>query len=250
MEQEYSDLISLGLTDGEAKVYLSLLRIGTSTVGPISKKSGVAYSNIYGVLDRLIKKGLASFVIKDKTRYFQPASPVSLKGYLEKYEKEIAMQKASLAKIVPRIAALQRQLPSQEVEVFLGRKGLRSAYEKLTSKGENYSFFYIHDDKYGEEADRFYLNLIPLFKQMGIKARGISNEGEGRASVATIQTKKQRIISYRFVDFPIPGNMDFYGDKMLMISWEHPVVGILITSKSIVENMRKYFESAWKKGAP
>ncbi|RMD45562.1 TrmB family transcriptional regulator, partial [Candidatus Pacearchaeota archaeon] len=51
-------LKEIGLTNGETKVYLSLIKIGESTVGPIAKKSGVSLSKIYEILNNLIKKGL------------------------------------------------------------------------------------------------------------------------------------------------------------------------------------------------
>ena len=37
------ELTQLGLTDGEARVYLSLLKIGSSKVGPIVRDSHVSY---------------------------------------------------------------------------------------------------------------------------------------------------------------------------------------------------------------
>ena len=71
VNKEIFDLLKIGLTEGESKVYLALTELGSSTVGPIVKKSGVAYSNIYDILHRLIEKGIVSFIIKNKTRYFQ-----------------------------------------------------------------------------------------------------------------------------------------------------------------------------------
>jgi sugar-specific transcriptional regulator TrmB len=59
------ELTQLGLTDGEARVYLSLLKIGLSKVGPIVRDSHVSYSKIYDVLERLGMKGLVSHVIID-----------------------------------------------------------------------------------------------------------------------------------------------------------------------------------------
>ena len=53
------NLTKLGLTNGEARVYLSMIQIGPSKVGKIVELSRVSYSKIYGVLDRLILKGLA-----------------------------------------------------------------------------------------------------------------------------------------------------------------------------------------------
>ena len=48
-----------GLTKGETKVYLALLTMNESTVGPIAKKASVSLSKIYEILNNLAKKGLA-----------------------------------------------------------------------------------------------------------------------------------------------------------------------------------------------
>ena len=82
-------LEELGLTSGESKVYEALLVLGPSTVGPVVKKSNVAYSNIYEILNRLLDKGLVSFIVKQKTKYFQAEDINRIKDYLVLQEKEL-----------------------------------------------------------------------------------------------------------------------------------------------------------------
>ena len=53
----------IGLNKSETKVYLSLLRLGASSTGPIINDSKTANSKIYEVLDKLIHKGLVSFLV-------------------------------------------------------------------------------------------------------------------------------------------------------------------------------------------
>ena len=50
----------IGLTEGEIKVYLSLLEIGSATSGKVTRSCGISGSKVYEVLDRLNKKGLAN----------------------------------------------------------------------------------------------------------------------------------------------------------------------------------------------
>jgi len=38
-------------------------------------------------------------------------------------------------------------------------------------------------------------------------------------------------------------------DKLLLVSWEKPIIGVLIHSKSLAENFRKYFNSVWNKAS-
>src|SRR3989344_6756812 len=134
VNNEMFDLLKIGLTEGESKVYLALSELGSSTVGPIVNKSQVAYSNIYDILNRLIDKGIVSFIIKDKTKYFQAASPSNLILYLDKKQEEIIKEKEALRKIIPDLEKLQEMKTRQEAEIFLGKKGLRTAYEKLSKE--------------------------------------------------------------------------------------------------------------------
>ena len=237
------DLLRIGLTEGESKVYLSLIKLGSSTVGPIVKDSGVAYSNVYSILQRLIEKGIVGYITKNKTRYYQAVSPSNLYLYLEKKEKEITQQKKDLKLIIEKLNKLKIIKPTQEAKIFLGKKGLRGAYEELffgaTKRDENL-FFYIHEEEYAQEADLFYFSMLELSKS--IKLRGICNE-EGRNSEFN---KKATFMKIKYVNFPIPGNIEICKDKLLLVSWEKPVIAVLIHSKSLAENFRKYFNSVWK----
>ncbi|MBW3015460.1 hypothetical protein KY330_03495 [Candidatus Woesearchaeota archaeon] len=247
MTERLYDLLKIGLTEGEAKVYLALLELGSSTVGPIVKKSGVAYSNIYEILQRLIEKGITSYIIKNKTKYFQSASPSNLYKYLERKEKELIVQKNDLKKALPLLREIQETTPKQEAEIFIGKKGLRTAYEKITSnpgKNSEHLFFYIHGPEYGKEADLFYFSIEDDIIKKIPNIRGICDQN-GRNSNFN---KQAGYIDYKYVDFPIPGNIDIAKDMILLVTWGKPVIGILIKSQSIADNLKRYFESVWKVG--
>ncbi|PIN89957.1 hypothetical protein COU60_02590 [Candidatus Pacearchaeota archaeon CG10_big_fil_rev_8_21_14_0_10_34_76] len=243
VNDEMFNLLKIGLTEGEAKVYLALSELGSSTVGPIVKKSGVAYSNIYDILNRLAEKGIVSFIIKNKTKYFQAASPSNLINYLDRREAQIIEQRNSLKKILPEIEKLQGMKQKQEAEIFLGKKGLRTAYEKMCkgiSKNDEILFFYIHDEKYGEESNLFYNSIVDLVKHA--KNRGICNKEYKNSWFA----KKSSHLTMRFSSMPLPGNIDITSDKVLLVSWGDPVFSVLINSFSLANNLRNYFNEMWK----
>lgn len=241
--KEIFELLKIGLTEGEAKVYLALCELGSSTVGPIVKKSKVAYSNIYDIMNRLIEKGVISFIIKNKTRYFQAASPSNLIEYLDKKEKELSNQKKLLSEIIPGLEKLQEQKKEQEAEIFLGQKGLKTAYEKLyknVSESEEELFFYIHKERYAEKSNLFYNSIVEISKSR--RNRGICNKDYKKSWFA----KKSKFLKMKFTNLPIPGNIDILQDKVLIVSWEPEIVGILIHSESIADNLREYFNEVWK----
>ena len=83
MEEERL-LEGLGLTKGEIKVYFALLEIGSSTTGEVIKKAKVSRSKVYEMLDRLIDRGLVSFVIRENTKYFEAADPDHILHYVRR----------------------------------------------------------------------------------------------------------------------------------------------------------------------
>ncbi len=238
-------LEELGLTSGESKVYVALLVLGPSTVGPVVKKSNVAYSNIYEILNRLLDKGLVSFIVKQKTKYFQAEDIKRIKDYLVIQEKELDRKKKIFEDLQPKLEKLGLDKKKEEAEIFVGEKGLMTAYDKLlkgSDKKDVGYFFYVNDEEYYEKAEKFYVKSWHLMKKYKSKWKGIS----------TVDFKKTKLVKrypsfveQRYVPFPVPGNIDFINDKLLITTWKN-AVGILIHSKEIVESYRSYFDSVWK----
>src|SRR3989338_6168431 len=82
-------LHNIGLSNRESKCYLTLLEMGSSKTGMICKKSAIPSSKIYEILDMLIKKGLVTYVIKGKIKFFQAANPIVLVNLIEEKKKEV-----------------------------------------------------------------------------------------------------------------------------------------------------------------
>ena len=82
-------LEDIGLTHGETKVYLALLRLGATKTGLLAKEAGVSSSKVYKILDRLIKKGLVGHVLKGKIKHFKALEPKRIIEYMEEKEKQL-----------------------------------------------------------------------------------------------------------------------------------------------------------------
>jgi sugar-specific transcriptional regulator TrmB len=68
---EANELEKFGLTEGESRVYLALLKIGKSTIGDIIKEAQVSNSKVYDILDRLNKKGLIGVVTENNKKTYE-----------------------------------------------------------------------------------------------------------------------------------------------------------------------------------
>src|SRR3989344_4914626 len=134
-------LQKIGLTEGEIRVYEALLTLGSSTSGKITKHSRISGSKVYEVLDRLMTKGLATYVTKNGVKYFEAAHPRKLMDYLVEKQQEIEKEKSAIEKIMPQLIAKQESSPKSEAKIFTGWEGMKTANEDIIQtlkKGEEW----------------------------------------------------------------------------------------------------------------
>ena len=114
------ELIELGLTKNEAKIYLALLIIKQGSVDNISKKSGVHRRNVYDTMQRLAEKGLISRLMSQKTLVYSPVHPDKLSDLVE--------EKAKLLKdSLPGLSQIFDQNPTpQQSYILKGVGGLKN----------------------------------------------------------------------------------------------------------------------------
>ena len=252
------DLNHLGLTYGEAKVYLSLLKLGSAKVGVIVRDSSISYSKVYDVLQRLSMKGLVSQIVIENIKRFNAVEPYRLHEYIKRKEEELNTQKGIIDKIIPQLAEFakdNRNKKKSSAEIFVGDSGLKTAYEILFSnlsgrskknndpyKDDVLRFFYPHAG-YHEVATPFYSRLYQFQKSKRIKHKGIATSAFKNSKHFEEVPKD---FNLRFVNFPLPGTMDILRDKLLIISWNNIATGILIISEEIAEHFKNYFDRIWE----
>ena len=97
------ELEQIGFNKSEIKVYLTLLKIGSSTTGPIISESRTANSKIYEVLDKLIHKGLVSYFVKGNVKYYKATNPRMLLNYLDERKEKIEKEKEKINELIPSL---------------------------------------------------------------------------------------------------------------------------------------------------
>lgn len=228
-------LEEIGLTQGEIKVYLALLELGSSTAGPILEKANIQNSVFHFVINRLIEKGLVSYVKKNKFRIYQPANPDSLVSYLKDKEKQ-------LEKILPELKEKQTSSKEkQEVELFEGTKGVITLLNLLiedAKRGDEFLFFTPELEK-DKEIQEFYEIYDAKRKDKGLIIKGIAPK-----SLKPL-FEKRKSIKMKYSDSPVPANTGICNNKMAIISWENKPTAVLIHSKQMVEKQKEFFNSLW-----
>ena len=237
-----------GLTDGEAKVYLALLELGDSTTGPIVEKSGVARCIVYQLLERLAQKGLATYVIKEKTKHYQAASPQSLLDYIGRRKSKLEESGRKIEEMIPKLMALQQSASAPEARIYLGFRGMVSAHEKIYGKlssGEEFYFLGIP-----AEQEEFYHSY---WKQdharrvkAGIKCRLLFQSGTDHKILKNRNSYKGCDARYMPKGVSAPAWIMGYKDVVVIGLQSDSPITIEIANRQIADSFKAYFEVFWK----
>lgn len=242
-------LEEIGLTQTETKVYLALNELGISTISPIVEKAGISNSKIYIILDKLIKKGLVSHVIINKTNHYKTSQPERLLDFLEEKKKNIEVQEKKIREILPRLISGQKAgIKEHEIEVFEGFNGLKSVRERaLQLLKKDDEMLILGASKFSTSQYEYYWeNYHRRRIEKGITCRflmyGETREQEGK------KREQWKLTSVRYMNNEVatPARFDIYHDYTdIAIDAVAPFV-ISIKSKEISESYRSYFELLWK----
>ncbi len=249
---ETSHLKEAGLTDGEIKVYLSLVKLGSVTTGPIIENAKISRSIIYQILDKLIEKGLVSYIIKNKTKYFQAAQPHRILEYVEEREKSLKENKEQIKKMIPDLVMMQNSFRQSEVNLYLGLNGIRSAYEHLylkLEKGGEFCFLGIpptepiQQDIYWEKDHKKRIKA-------GIKCKLLFNQGTPKEVIKDRNKYKDCFAKIMPTKTQTPAMFMTYKDTTVIILQEPSPIAIEIVNKEITNSFQAYFNEFWKQAKP
>ena len=249
---EEDRLYSMGLNRSEVKVYLKLLELGSSTTGPIMDNAKVSSSKIYGVLQRLIEKGLVSFIIKSKTRYYHASSPEALLDYVHEKENEVENQKEYIKKIIPELKLKQKLLENkQEAQIYIGWKGIMNAFNFMLEdldKGDDYvSFAQTPHEEASKAVKLFFIQYQKKRENKKLNVKIIADKSQKNIFNSEPYSKFKNF-SIKYVENCPPGIV-ISKNNIFISTFEIFPVGIVITSKEITDSFIKYFYNEWKKAS-
>lgn len=241
-------LEKIGLTNSEAKVYLALLELGSTSKGALVKKSGIASSKIYEIMDKLIEKGLASEILKNNVKYFKAAPPNRIKDFLEEKKKEIEQEEKSFDKILPFLESKHLFLREDtDAEIFKGWRGLETVFQDMVNNLKKGEVDYVFGASKGFDpvkTRRFYDQYQVKTYNKGIKIMAIFNE-DARSYFKKSKTVK-RHIEAKFLKQSTPTEINIYGDKVLIIILSKKPMAIMIKGKEVASSFKQYFNTMWK----
>jgi len=237
-------LQEIGLTNSEIKIYITLLKTESIKVGNLIKKLNLHRSRVYESINRLIEKGLVSYIIKSNVKYFRATDPEKLLTHIEEQKEKLTEKESKIKKIIPELRKQKPQLTSKsEAHVFEGKEGFKTIRKDvLKQKKDLYLIGAI--GKEDENLEYFFPNFNKLRIKSKIKWK-ILYDAEARGKKIT----KEKLMETRFIpkEYSSPAVINVYGDRVVNVLWDGDVpMCFMIINKDIADSYRKWFGLLWK----
>lgn len=231
----------IGLSDGEIKIYSSLLDLGISPVSKIHEKTGIERRNIYDILNKLIERGLVSYIKENKKRLFQISHPNKILGYIEEKKHELDKTKEEIGKEMPSIMEkFNFKKPDINAEIYRGIEGVKSVWEDMLNYKELY---FIGSGRYvPKKLPIWFANWNNRRIKLRVKWFNLLRDELKK------DFKPLELENYRFLPKEFSGNpaaICIYGNKVVNLLLGEDFFAFVIENKEIAENYKKYHQYLW-----
>jgi len=230
-------LEDFGLTSTESKVYVALLKRGTSQAGRLSKETKIHRRTIYDAIERLINKGLISYITINNIRHFEAISADRLMALLKEKEEK-------LKKFLPELKAIsESNKEKKETLFFKGKEGLKAIFDDQIRVGKNILFM-------GKGVDvntilKFYFQKFDKMRlEKNIKINMVFDyEAKNIESIHKIPLSEIRYVE-KWNSSPLSAYI--YGNNVSLVLWDNNPIAILIRQHEFADGFRNYFNILWE----
>lgn len=233
-------LKELGFNEKEAKIYISLLKLGEATLKNIADNSLIPRTSLYTPVKTLIKKGVIEFYKRGGRNYYVAVTP----------EKLLHLEQAKIKLLEENILTLKEKtgagVSAPKIKFFEGKDGIKLLLDEILNEKRSFRAMTSIEDM-NKIAQDYFENFIEKRIQQNLHVDLLTNQSREAQLLKNTDAQEQR--ETRFVPAKYNFNTANYifGNKVAMISLkQEPVVGILIEDKSIAQTQKMFFDLIWR----
>ncbi len=258
MESKYAKYLEqLWLDKNEAQIYLTLLQFWNAVAWAIIKETKLPRWTVYQVLEWLIEKNLVLKIDKANILTYFPEDPEKLLINLKKESKEIEKKKELAEKLIPYLDNIKNPYKKNpKVSYFEWEDAYYKLLDKsLETKSSELLMITNSKCKKKNEKDATKLETIFLYEEWefvkkrvtnNIKLRLITSELDFGKESKLKDTDFKRQTKILPPDFWETETMIIFGNNLIIITDNYPIIWIHIEEDQVVTMMKNMFEFIWK----
>lgn len=239
------NLMRIGLSEKEAKVYLAALELGPAPVQKIAAKAHVNRATTYVILEGMMKKGIITIYDQGKKRYFVAEGPSALKNIISQQQKELDEKAELLKHVHSEIQSVHNALPNKPIVKFYeGKEGLKTIIqERLDSQPKTVSIFSPMADVQSaftsDESEEFRMKRLEknVFHKVIFSVDDVQKE---------LKFPMSDVKKIAHAELPFSCDISVFNDKVSISILKGHLSGIVIENKAVAETFQSIFELAFR----
>lgn len=255
------ELKSLGLSENEAKTYLTLLAKSSMTVGEISQVSSVPRPKLYEILTKLIAKGLCTEKIGKVKRYRVVDPNIATEKLIRDYQAQLEQKKIIAQNFSYAVKSIYQQNmkktdPLDYIQILREKDRIGEKFRSLEKNSISEILSFTKGPYALPLANNLSEEIKILKKKVNIRAvyeyKGITSESEKEEFINIISRyisagEKARVIQ------KLPMKLAIFDEKITMFALEDPIslkqsiTTMIITHPVFANALKNVFESTWQK---
>ncbi len=235
-------LISTGIDEQRAKLYITSLSKGASTASELADSMKLNRTAVYDNLRVLEEKGYVQVVHEGKRKLYNPLHPKEL-------YKQFDSKRQQLKDLMPDFLATYSEEGSEPMaQLFKGRYAAREVHEDiLESAGDEYIYFsspelalQTYDKKYIEEWVRRRVKKRIQSRSLRVKSEKVKD-----MAIFSEEAKYLRQIRYLPTYMELKSSVYIYGNNIALISTKNESTAAIIHSPDTAYSLKQIFEFLW-----
>ncbi|MCX6771106.1 MAG: hypothetical protein NTX79_03555 [Candidatus Micrarchaeota archaeon] len=235
----------LGFSDGEGRVYESILNSEAATLQSVHEHTGIERRNVYDIINKLISKGLVAYYTENRHKIYRVTHPNKILTYLEDEEKAVSEKKALLARELPSlIKKHEAAKPAFDVRIYRGKEGVRSLFTESLGVSDHYyiggnwgSVKYLGEEWWGMFMKKRIVRRIWMHDIVTARAKFFEDYKTDREyyEVKTLPP-----------EFGSPNVIFIFGNRVANIFWGENLFAFVLENEEVAKNYVSYFNYLWK----
>lgn len=236
---------ALGISLKEAKVYLSLVKEGPSSVRQLAAATGMNRGTVYDVLKELQATGLARFYNAETRQYFVAAHPSRLQEMVEEKERALQAMTQEVGTVVSQLESLYDGGERHPIaRLFEGKDGVREILEDVlaTVEGASEKEYFVYSSSAVRSAG-LYVGFPDFTKRRIERGIHVKNISFGTPGVTSGLDERKFVAS----DAGAPTYVLIYGGKVanIFLDQRGEFTGIIVENRAMYETQRVLFFELW-----
>lgn len=235
-------LESLGLTESQAKAYITLLQHGSMTAPSLADKVHETRTNSYKILDKLAELGLVKKDESGKKLIYRVENPVALETLAITERNKVLAREKQVRNAMPTLLNYFYTFSDQPgVRFFHGESGLRELLNDILRVRKDVYILRSPADV-PSLGETYFAEYKSRRAKLGIKTHVVVQENP--ESRVHSRADGPSLIHRTWLPkntYDAPVEWDVYGNKVAIISYGEETIGILVESPQIAESFRQVF---------